>query len=228
MVRTKTSLSPASARILRFVLILVLSLAQVPCVSAIDQTLSYVSFQTGSQDLTAPGSLLGSSADYFSSLENTHGSISGDREVRPEVFSFDFYRASNALASGFGIEVHRYNKEFRFQDNSEVGIYAVGVLYGFNFYYRGDIWFPFLGFGTGNYSAKVQETLYAVSSTTNSTIFGQVDTPLYYKIGFRIPFNSWGIIFTQQFISADMLVASENNKVSLGGTATLFGVYYGF
>ena len=107
-------------------------------------------------------------------------------------------------------------------------IYAVGVLYGFNFYYRGDIWFPFLGFGSGNYSAKVQETLYATYTTTSSTIFGQVDMPLYYKIGFRIPFNSWGIIFTQQFISADMLVASENKRVSLGGTATLFGAYYGF
>ena len=63
---------------------------------------------------------------------------------------------------------------------------------------------------------------------TESTIFGQVDTPFYYKLGARIPFNSWGIVILQQFISADLEVASANENVALGGVSSLFGLYYSF
>ena len=44
-------------------------------------------------------------------------------------------------------------------------------------------------FGTGNYSSKIQENLYDSGSRTESTMFGQMDTPFYYKLGARIPFN---------------------------------------
>ena len=97
-----------------------------------------------------------------------------------------------------------------------------------NFYYRGDFWFPFLGFGTGNYSAKVKEELVTGSSTTYGTVFGQVDNPFYYKFGVRIPLNGLGIILTQQYISANFDVSTENKPLSLGGTATFIGLYYGF
>ena len=109
-----------------------------------------------------------------------------------------------------------------------VNISAVGLLYGLNFYYRGDYWFPFLGFGTGNYSAIVIEELTTGSTTTYGTVFGQGDKPFYYKFGVRIPINGLGIIFTQQYISANFQVATENKPFSLGGTATFVGLYYGF
>jgi len=120
-------------------------------------------------------------------------------------------------------------KKYTFEnDPSQVDISAVGFLYGLNFYYRGDFWFPFLGFGTGNYSAKVKEELVTGSSTTYGTVFGQVDKPFYYKFGVRIPLNGLGIILTQQYISANFDVSTENKPISLGGTATFIGIYYGF
>ncbi|MCH2297013.1 MAG: hypothetical protein MK441_03785, partial [SAR324 cluster bacterium] len=61
-----------------------------------------------------------------------------------------------------------------------------------------------------------------------TTVFGQVDTPVYYKLGARIPFNSWGLVLTQQYTSANMEVASANKNVALGGVSTLIGRYYGF
>jgi hypothetical protein len=37
-----------------------------------------------------------------------------------------------------------------------------------------------------------------------------------------------GIVLTQQYISADLKVATENKFLSLGGTASFVGVYYAF
>ena len=212
----------------RILLILFLLFSQVPMVSAIDQTFAYLSFQTGTQDLASSGGPLGRNSNYFSSLENDHGNTDGNKKVRPEVYSFDFYRVSGSVASGFGIDTVRFNRRFLFADGSNVAIYGLGVLYGFNFYYRGDFWYPFLGFGTGNFTAKVQEKLYSISGIRTGAVFGQVETPLYYKLGFRIPFNSWGILATQQYTTADMSVPTENKTLSLGGSTTLFGVYIGF
>ena len=101
-------------------------------------------------------------------------------------------------------------------------------MYGLSFYYRGNYWYPFIGFGTGNYSAKVKEELAADSIKTFGTVFGQVDKPFYYKFGARIPFNGMGFIITQQYISADIEVATVNKPLSLGGSATLLGMYTSF
>ena len=195
---------------------------------AIEQTFSYLSIFSGSQDLSASAGILGKKSDYFSNLEGEHGQLTGDRKVKPSVIGFDFYRASGVVASGFGIEIQRYKKTFNFSNGSRLSLEALGVLYGLNFYYRGDFWFPFFGFGTGNYSSKIKEIFNDAGSITESTIFGQVDTPLYYKLGARIPLNSWGLVFLQQYTSADMEVASSNRQIALGGISTLFGLYYGF
>ena len=215
--------------LLKVAMLSVMTLASLPGpVLGIEQTFTYLSVQSGSQDPAAASGIFENKGRYFETLESAHGKLKEDRLVRPEVFAFDFYGVTGSLAGGFGIEVHRYNRQFQFADDSQVDIYAVGVLYGFNFYYRGGIWFPFAGFGTGNYSAKVLEELKNPGSVTTSTVFGQVDSPFYYKIGFRVPFNSWGLIATQQYISADMEVTTENKPLSLGGSASLFGFYYGY
>ena len=85
-----------------------------------------------------------------------------------------------------------------------------------------------MGFGTGNYSAKVKEELTTGNNTTSGTIFGQVDNTFYYKFGVRIPLNGLGIVFTQQYTSADFQVPTEDKPLSLGGTASFIGFYYGF
>ena len=196
---------------------------------SVDKTVVYFAFQYGIQDTGSPAPVVGQTDSYLSNLETKHGSLKGSRLVSPKVLSFDFYKTNGLVASGFGLEVHSYKKKYTFEnDPSQVDISAVGFLYGLNFYYRGDFWFPFLGFGTGNYSAKVKEELVTGSSTTYGTVFGQVDKPFYYKFGVRIPINGLGIILTQQYISADFDVSTENKPLSLGGTATFIGLYYGF
>ena len=196
---------------------------------SVDKTVVYFSFQYGIQDTGSPAPVVGQTDSYLSTLETKHGSLKENRQVSPKVLSFDFYKTNGSVASGFGLEVHSYKKKYTFEnDPSQVDISAVGFLYGLNFYYRGDFWFPFLGFGTGNYSAKVKEELVTGSSTTYGTVFGQVDKPFYYKFGVRIPINGLGIILTQQYISANFDVSTENKPLSLGGTATFIGLYYGF
>ena len=196
---------------------------------SVDKTVVYFAFQYGIQDPGSPAPVVGQTDSYLSTLETKHGSLKGNRQVSPKVLSFDFYKTNGSVASGFGLEVHSYKKIYTFEnDPSQVDISAVGFLYGLNFYYRGDFWFPFLGFGTGNYSAKVKEELVTGSSTTYGTVFGQVDKPFYYKFGVRIPLNGLGIILTQQYISANFDVSTENKPLSLGGTATFIGLYYGF
>ena len=228
MVNMKTRFAYIMIGFIRFWLLWMLLTLPVGQTLAVEQTFSYLSIFSGIQDLSASSGALSSKSNYFNSLEGEHGNLKESRKVQPLVIGFDFYRASGSVASGFGIEIQRYKKPFNFSDGSRLALETLGVLYGFNFYYRGDFWFPFFGFGTGNYSSKIQETFYASGTLTESTIFGQVDTPLYYKLGARIPLNSWGIVFSQQFISADLDVASSNKHIALGGTSTLFGLYYGF
>ena len=189
----------------------------------------YFALQYGNQDTGSPAPVVGSMDSYLSTLVEKHGALKESRDVSPKVLSFDFYKTNGSFASGFGLEVHSYSKSYSFKnDSSLVNLSAVGLLYGLNFYYRGDYWFPFIGFGTGNYSAKVQEELTTGNTTSNATVFGQVDNPLFYKFGVRIPFNGIGIILTQQYISADIIIATEDEPLSLGGIGTFIGIYYGF
>ncbi|MDC0224145.1 hypothetical protein OAK62_01740 [Deltaproteobacteria bacterium] len=194
-----------------------------------DDSVIYLALQNGNQDTGSPAPLVGRKDTYLSALEEIHGDLKENRDVSPIILSFDFYKTNGSFASGFGLEVHSYNKSYSFEnDSSSVRLSAVGLLYGLNFYYRGDFWFPFIGFGTGNYSVKVKEELNLEGSKTFGTVFGQVDKPFFYKLGIRIPLNGIGIVLTQQYTSADIMVATENKPLSLGGTASFFGLYYTF
>ena len=189
----------------------------------------YYALQYGNQNTGSPAPVVGSKDSYLSTLVDKHGALRENRDVDTKVLSFDFYKTSGSFASGFDLEIHSYSKSYSFEnDSSSVNVSAVGLLYGLNFYYRGEYWFPFIGFGTGNYSAKVQEELSTGNTLTHGTVFDQVDNPFFYKYGVRIPFNGVGIIFTQQYITADIKVATEGEELSLGGTVTLIGLYYGF
>jgi len=200
-------------------------------VMALDQNMYFLSFQTGSQDTSVAVPGIEQKDLYLDQITSTHGAVQEDRVVTPQVISFDFYRPSESFSSGFGIEMHRYSKPYTFQDGSAVTVDAVALLYGLSFYYRTSWFYPFFGFGSGEYTARVQESLDPISSGDNgtvSTVFEQVSNPFFYKIGFRIPIGSMGFIATQQYTSADMQVPTENAAISLGGSATLFGFYFGF
>ena len=117
----------------------------------IEESFVFFAFQKGKQDSTdtPPGAV--KKDTYLSSLEEKNGSLKENRDVTPTVFSFDFYKINGDFASGFGIELHNYKKSFSFEKNrSSVSLSAVGLLYGLNFYYRGDFWFPFLGWRRGS------------------------------------------------------------------------------
>jgi len=196
---------------------------------AVEQTVIFLAVQTGQQDTGSPAPGVGRTDSYLNTLESKHGVLKENRLVNPRIISFDFYKTTGSVASGFGLEVHSYEKKYTFEnDSSLVNLSAVGLLYGLNFYYRGDFWFPFIGFGTGNYSAKVKEKLTTGSNTSSGSVFGQVDKPFYYKFGVRIPFNGLGIVLTQQYTSADIQVTTEDKPLSLGGSASFIGFYYGF
>lgn len=217
------------SKVLKITFTLICLFSHVSTGWCVDQTVVYFAVQYGQQDTGNTAPLVGQSDSYLKTLESEHGALKENRQVSPKVLSFDFYKTNGSVASGFGLEVHRYKKKYTFENGpSQVDISAVGLLYGLNFYYRGDFLFPFFGFGTGNYSAKVKEELVTGSSTTYGTVFGQVNKPFYYKFGVRIPLNGLGIILTQQYISANFDVSTENKPLSLGGTATFIGLYYGF
>jgi hypothetical protein len=195
----------------------------------VEQTVAYFAVQYGQQDTGSTAPLVGQSASYLKTLETKHGALKENRQGKSKSVVLRFLQNEWVSCKRIWIGGPQLQKKYTFEnDSSQVDISAVGLLYGLNFYYRGDFWFPFLGFGTGNYSAKVKEELVTGSSTTYGTVFGQVDKPFYYKFGVRIPLNGLGIILTQQYISANFDVSTENKPISLGGTATFIGLYYGF
>jgi hypothetical protein len=61
-----------------------------------------------------------------------------------------------------------------------------------------------------------------------SSFFGQATSPVYYNLGVRIPFGSWGVFLNQQAISAPLLAPTEAKVLELGGVSSLLGLYWGF
>ena len=55
---------------------------------AIDQTFSYLSVFSGSQNLSASPGGLGSESNYFEWLEESHGNLEENRKVQPSVIGF--------------------------------------------------------------------------------------------------------------------------------------------
>ena len=212
----------------KIVVFILIFLNQITKIFGIDQTFTFFAYQSGIQNLKASDDYFMKNTSYLNYIVNQHGKGNKDFVVSPSVLSFDFYRVSNFIASGFGVETTRYSNNFKFKDNSNIDLSVYGLLYGFNFFYRGDFWFPFFGFGTGNYNAKITENIFTNGSLTNNVLFGQVDSPFYYKFGFRVPLNSWGFQYTQQYTSANMNVETINKEISLGGISNLFGVFIGF
>tara|TARA_Y100001970_G_C14249173_1_gene870506 strand:+ start:3293 stop:3943 length:651 start_codon:yes stop_codon:yes gene_type:complete len=211
-------------KLILFIAFIVFYESKVFCV---EENIVFLTVKKGTQDTTRPVPGFENRDNYLASLEERNGVLRENREVSPTGFSFDFYKINGNFSSGFGVELHNFKKTFSFENNkSKVSLSAVGLLYGLNFYYRGDYWFPFIGFGSGNISAKVKEQLITEELETNATVFDQVDKPFYYKFGVRIPLYGFGILISKKYISANMKVNTENKNLSLGGIGTFLGIYY--
>lgn len=199
-------------------------------VYAVSQNFYFLSLQTGDMDTETPPYGFEQDDGYLDSLAKSHGAVKEDRIVQPLVMAFDFYRAFGSVGSGFGVDIHRYDKTYSFQDGSTVTMGAVGVLYGLYFYYRGTYWYPYFGFGAGTYSVKIDEDLEDPDDddSIKTTIIDSASYTFHYKAGIRFPLGGWGIVLTWHGIAAEIKVETEKERIQLGGQAQFVGVYYGF
>lgn len=186
----------------------------------------FMSIQSGVQNTG-----LSTNDDYLEKLAEDHGNVNEDRIANPLVVTLEFYRGYGSVGAGFTLESHRYAKKYSFPDESSVHVAASGVIYSFNFHYLGDIFMPFLGFGSGTYTADISERLMPSTSSesrTRARVRASNPTSLLGKIGMRIPLGYCGFILTWYTISAPVTVPTEKRSFELGGDANLLGVYCGF
>ncbi len=213
---------------------------------AVEQTFYFTSIQFGSIDTSRVPQPFAGDSPYLNSLEDEYGSLKADETVQPTVISFEYYRVSSGLGIGFSLDLlsgiaqndppsgvfllPNYNQEFEFgSDGSRVETEVIGVLYGLSLYGRLGWFYPFFGLGTGNYLTKVEETLVeADGSTTSSVVFGEVLEPYYYKWGVRFPSGDYGVMLSQYYIYAPLVVESRNKTLQLGGIGSYIGFYLGF
>ncbi|MGK5092599.1 hypothetical protein WDW89_11380 [Deltaproteobacteria bacterium TL4] len=213
-------------------------------VYAQNQTFYYLSAQVGQQNLgvgdngplkTVAGYLeSGSSSEsdeaYLDVIAQNHGALKEVNTVYPLLLSFDFYLPYGSFASGLGVELHQYSKTYKFKDNSTFSFNTLAMLLAYTLYYRGDVWFPFVAVGTGHYTASFSERLAATEDepVLKARFSDTVPLTLYYKLGVRIPFESWGIMASQYVIYAPLVIATENKNLNLGETTFLLGAYLAF
>ena len=74
----------------------------------VEQTVVYFAVQYGQQDTGSTVPLIGQSGSYLKTLEAKHGALKENRQVNLKIISFDFYKTTGSVASGFGMEVHSY------------------------------------------------------------------------------------------------------------------------
>ena len=232
-------------RLTRWSLLLLVCCTMVSAAHAVEQTFYFTSLQYGSIDTKRNAPPFASNSDYLSSLESEYGAVSYDPKVEPTVISFEYYRVDGYVGIGFSIDLlsgiaqndppsgvfllPNYNQEFQFSGRSRVTTETIGLLYGLSFYGRFGFFYPFIGFGTGNYLSKVEENLVESDGTNGySVVFGEVLEPYYYKWGIRFPSGEYGVMISQYYIRAPLTVESRNKTLELGGVGTFFGFYMGF
>ena len=92
-----------------FVKLLLCGMCLLFCASTgwgVEQTVVYLAAQTGQQDTGSPAPGVGSMDSYLKTLEAKHGALKENRRVNPKIISFDFYKTTESVASGFGLEIH--------------------------------------------------------------------------------------------------------------------------
>jgi len=197
---------------------------------AADQVFYFLTAKTGVQNTGQPAPLIGTKDDYLQTLEETHGELKTDRVTNPFGISFDFYSVDGSFATGFGLELTYYNKKYEFDDHSSVKLEMQSILYGFSTFYRGEIWFPYFAFGSGNYNVKFTEELSGSGDTpdTKATFSDSAKSVLYYELGSRFPIDEFGLQLSYRYISAPIVIQTIGNDLELGGTTLFLGFYYSY
>ena len=205
-----------------------LALGAAPSAWAVKQTFLHFSVASGVQNTSSVAPGIGKGESYVDTIASRNGALQSSRRVIPLVLRFDFYRIMNGWGGGFGIGLQTYRSKLTFADGSTVQISSNAIYYGFTYHLRMGSFYPYFGFGTGSHYARVQELVKIGNVWYASTFFGQATDPLYYKLGVRIPFGSWGVLLTQQAISAPLRAPTEEKDLELGGVSNLIGLYWGF
>ena len=198
---------------------------------ALEQVFYFLSLKGGSQNTGQPAPLISSNDRYLEKIKEDHGTWNEDRLADPIAISFDFYQVSGSLATGFGMELNRYNKNYSFNDQSSVKLEVQGVLFAFSTFYRGDYWFPYLALGTGGYSMKIREKLVNTAQDEENTTASFIDAApsvFYYELGSRFPLGEWGFLVAWRATSAKLKVKTIGKRLELGGQTTFLGFYYSF
>ena len=199
-------------------------------VLALEQVFYFLSLKGGSQNTGQPAPI-SSNDQYLKKIEKDHGKRKEDRLVDPIAVSFDFYQVGGTLATGFGMELNRYNKNYSFKDTSSVKLEVQAVLFAFSTFYRGDYWFPYLALGTGGYSMKIREKLINTDPEEDDTQASYIDNApsvFYYELGSRFPLGAWGLLVSWRATSAKLKIQTIGKRLELGGQTTFFGFYYSF
>ncbi len=196
---------------------------------ALEQVFYLLSLKTGIQNTGQPMPLASKEDQYLKEIESDHGTRNEDRLTSPLAVNFDFYQVDGSLATGFGIEINRYSKNYSFRDNSKVQLNIQAVLFALSTYYRGDAWFPYFSLGTGSYDVKIREKLRSTSADEEhrkTSYIDSVSSVFYYELGSRFPFGEWGMLVSWRATSAQLKVRTIGKRLELGGQTTFLGVYY--
>ena len=172
-----------------------------------------------------------SNDEYIDAIQKKHGNLTNTRLVNPLIVSFELYHLQGKLGMGFGLENQRYITEYHFSDGSQVNLGAQVNFYNLLFKYNGDLFEPFLGVGTGTYSANVWEDLKSTDSAESTKAFMRISNRYSNqgKLGLRMSLYSYcGIMITTYAISAPIKVPTEDKKLELGGDSIVTGIFCQF
>ena len=172
-----------------------------------------------------------SNDEYIDTIQKKHGDLTNTRVVNPLIVSFEIYHLQGSLGVGFGLENQRYSTEYYFVDGSKIYLNAQVNYHNLLLKYNGDLFEPFLGIGTGTYSANVNENLNQTSSTESTEAFMRISNRHSHqgKLGIRMSLYSYcGIMVATYSISAPINVPTENKKLELGGDSIVTGIFCQF
>jgi len=169
---------------------------------------------------------------YIDKLKQKHGTLTSSRVVVPLAFTYEILQRQGSVSVGFGFENHRYFADYEFNDNSTIRVGTKGLFHTLLLSHQGESWEPFLGVGTGTYSANVTETLRATSSGDNATKAKMriSNTHSYMgKVGVRFALlGDCGVSLAYYAISAPITVPTEGEQLELGGDSAITGIYCKF
>lgn len=167
----------------------------------------------------------GNGEDLFNKLEAAHGAKKGGRAVETNSVELDIYGVSGAHTGlGVGVEMLGYNHAWVLADGLKVHMSAKGVLFTFKTFLRLGSFYPFFGFGLGNYYVNYDET------PTGPSLRDSPDTVYNMRVGMRILFGRLGLLLEAGQTRARLPILTDVGKATLelGGPYSNAGLFWVF